>query len=235
MVTKKIPEYIYEDKRLGRHIEHDPRSRDYGYKIKMETPRLKRVIHRTYGSVLDQGNLGSCTGNATVGAVNSIGLHKIGTKTLRESDALSLYELATQLDDIPGSYPPEDTGSSGLSVAKAAKQKGYITAYQHAFSIEEALTALQFRAVITGVNWYEGFDSPNLSGLVEATGQIRGGHEFAIVGYIPEPKPGDSLVKARNSWGSSWGVRGYFYFTVDTWIRLLSEQGDCTILLNDKV
>ena len=47
---------------LGRHINHDPESRRYAYP---ETDRVLQSVRwprRT--PVLDQGNLGSCTGNA---------------------------------------------------------------------------------------------------------------------------------------------------------------------------
>jgi hypothetical protein len=161
-VTRTLVEQIVDGKRLGRHVEHDPRSRGYAYKA-AEDVALRNIVHRHYGGILDQGNLGSCTGNACAGAINTIPIHAKREHVLREPEALDLYELATAIDEFPGQYPPEDTGSSGLAVAKAAQQKGYISSYQHAFSIGDALLALMEGPIIVGVNWYEGFDTRTLT------------------------------------------------------------------------
>lgn len=224
-----IDESVVEGKRLGRHVEHDPRSRDFG--ITVAGLELKTVHHRRYGPPFDQGQVGSCTGNATAGAINTNPVHLVHRPLLHEADALAIYELATQLDSIPGSYPPDDTGSSGLAAAKAAQQKGLITSYRHAFGIDDALQALMAGPVITGVNWYEGFDNPNPNGYVEIAGQVRGGHEFEVIGYQHGPTPDESLLIAENSWGTGWGMHGRFTFTVKTWAQLLAEQGDVTVLV----
>lgn len=230
IITRIIPEEIDLGKRLGRHVEHDPRSKEYPYTVTL-TPEFRRVHHRLWGGVLDQLRIGSCTGNATAGAINTGGLHIPRHKLLREPEAVDIYKLATSLDEFPGTYPPEDTGSSGLSAAKAALQMGYIGSYRHAFNMEEVLTALMDGPVITGVDWYEGFDTPDINGLVKIEGQIRGGHEFVVVGFEPAAKLENSVVVAQNSWNVTWGVKGRFRFTIATWQQLLDAQGDVTILL----
>jgi len=212
---------------LGRHVEHDPRSMNFAFPIKAPIAPLRTVMHRAYGLPLDQGNLGSCTGNAMAGAKNSLPLHKTGERILKEADALDLYSLATRLDSFTGSYPPDDTGSSGLAVAKAAKQKGLIRSYWHAFGIDQALAALQVRSVITGVNWYERMFDPTPDGFVRIGGEVAGGHEFLVRGYVKARKP---YVLCFNSWGPSWGpLGGAFKLFVEDWAQLLSEQGDATI------
>lgn len=231
--VKKLDEQVKDSHRLGRHIEHDERSKEYAYASDVTTLAYVTVHHRKYGPVLDQGDLGSCTGNATAGAINTVPLHNKPTleSTLHEQDALELYELATKLDSFEGQYPPDDTGSSGLAAAKAAKQKGHITSYKHAFSLDAALAALQKRPIITGVNWYEGFDNPDSHGTVKIDGEIRGGHEFVLIGFQLEATLMDSLILACNSWGPDWGLSGRFNFTVATWRQLLDDSGDATILL----
>lgn len=225
-----ISEIPIGGKRLGRHIEHDPRSRDYAYDERVTDYRT--VLHHRYGDVFDQGDLGSCTGNACAGAINTVPIRDkaIETHSLKEVDAVDLYELATTLDDVPGQYPPDDTGSSGLAVAKAAQQKGYITDYQHAFSVDAALAALQIGPIIIGIAWYEGYDSPDATGLVQKTGQIRGGHEIEVKGFQLASDLIDSLLIAENSWGLSYGLSGIFNFTVGTFQQMMDEQGDTTIL-----
>jgi hypothetical protein len=225
-----IPEYAHEDKRLGRHVEHDPRSREFAVGISVPTTKLKSVHHRRYGGIFNQGNVGSCTGNAMAGALNTAPLHKPKTPDLKEADAVALYSLATRLDSISGTYPPQDTGSSGLAVAKAAKQEGHITAYHHAFSIEEALSALQSKPVITGTEWFDGFDHPDANGLVVIAGEVRGGHEYVAVGFELAGTLDESLVIFDNSWGTAWGKTGKFSYTVATWRQLLANQGDVTIV-----
>lgn len=230
MITHLIEEEVIEGQRLGRHVEHDPRSRQYA--VEPQKVALRTVTHRRYGPLFDQGDLGSCTGNAAAGAINTAPLHLAKHKLLKESDAVSVYELATKLDEFDGSYPPDDTGSSGLAAAKALKQMGLIAQYRHAFNMDEALAALMLGPVITGVNWHEGFDRPDANGYVKLDGQVRGGHEFLVVGlHHYEKFVGDSLVVADNSWGMGWGDRGRFYFRVSTWQKLLDEQGDVTVLV----
>lgn len=229
-VVRHIPEHRVEGKPLGRHVEHDPRSRNFAVGVVTAPALFRTVHHMRYGGVFDQGNLGSCTGNATAGAVNTRPLHVKG-HVLTEADAVAIYELATKIDDIDGAYPPDDTGSSGLAAAKAAQQMHLIDSYRHAFSIEEALSALQDKPVITGVDWYEGFDEPDASGLVKIAGQVRGGHEFEVLGFEYRTTLDESLVIAENSWNATWGKKGRFMFTVATWRQLLDAQGDVTILV----
>lgn len=211
---------------LGRRVEHDPRSRGFPFVPAAAVP-LKTVAHRAYGLPFDQGDLGSCTGNAAAGALNTVPVHKTGSKVLREADAVKLYEAATRLDEFPGAYPPDDTGSSGLAVAKAAKEAGYIRSYSHAFGIGQALVALQHGPVITGVNWYEQMFEPTIQGFVHPGGQIAGGHEFLVHGYVAARKP---YVVCENSWGTGWGLAGKFRLFASEWARLLDEDGDVTIL-----
>lgn len=211
---------------LGRHVEHDERSRDYPFEAVSAVP-LKKVLWTRTGGPFDQGQLGSCTGNAIAGVLNTKPFHKTG-KTLTETDAVSIYSAATVVDGVPGTYPPDDTGSSGLAVCKVAQSRGLISGYRHAFSLEQALQALMVGPVITGVSWYESFDTPDSKGLVTIGGSVRGGHEFEVRGYNPKT----DLVCAENSWGKGWGVGalgGIFYFTSKTWAALLADQGDVTV------
>jgi hypothetical protein len=211
-----------DDKRLGRHVEHDVRSRDFPAVAKVTPP--KSVTWRHHGRVLNQGNLGSCTGNAMTDALMCDPLWQKG-QTLTEHDAVALYELATKLDGIPGVYPPDDTGSSGLAVAKAAVAEGWITGYSHAFGLDQALAALQAGPVIIGVNWHSDMDNPGPGGVVHVGGTIRGGHEVCVVGCDADKK----TVRVLNSWGPHWGDKGYFTLSWADFGRLLNEQGDVTV------
>jgi hypothetical protein len=221
--TSQLDEQKVPDRRLGRHVEHDPRSLNYP----AETVSVRDVKYTRHCPPFNQGNLGSCTGNAMAGALMTDPYYKSG-RDLGESEAVTLYEQATKLDRIPGSYPPDDTGSSGLAVAKAARNDGYISGYTHAFGLQHALEALAAAPVITGVHWYDSFDHPLATGECPLTAgaSIRGGHEIELFGLEVENR----RVWAYQSWGPTWGglQNGTFWFSWDTFERLLAERGDVT-------
>ncbi len=227
---RHIPEVAIAGKRLGRHIEHDPRSTRFA--VQTHTFDLKpRPIHSAkwirYCAPFNQGETGACTGNAAIGSCMT-GPNYVPGRELTEADAVDCYSLATHLDKIPGFYPPTDTGSSGVAAAKAAKKRGFVDYYHHCFSLASALVALSAGPVIAGVNWYEGFDAPTgTNSLLTIAGDVRGGHEVELL----EIDVDLALVRGVNSWGEDWGDHGYFVWTFDTLDRLLHEHGDVTQLI----
>lgn len=229
MRTAPLPETPNLPFRLGRHIEHDDRSWNYRVQPTRSTPAT--VLWRHYGSVLNQKNLGSCTGNALTQCLVTGPLRK---RTWRASErkAVQLYELATTLDDVPGQYPPTDTGSSGLAVAKAAKQLGWIDSYQHAFGINDAKLAIADGPLICGTEWTEDMFNTSVAGFVSPTGSVAGGHEYLMLGYDPV----DDYFTFQNSWGKSWGVSvrgsttgGAFLMHGPDFAKLLANGGDITM------
>jgi hypothetical protein len=219
---ERLDELEVEGRRLGRHVEHDPRSRDFQAS---RAPKIESVKHNATGLPLNQGNIGSCTANALCGALDS-DPNFSGGQPLNEDEAIKVYELETKLEGDP--YPPNDPGGTGLMVCKAAKQMGLISSYHHAFGVEHALEALVLRPVITGVNWYSSFDQPDpQTGLVEiaSDAKVRGGHEIVA----DEIDADNQLVWFWNSWGTDWGVGGRFCMSFDTWDQLLQERGDVTV------
>lgn len=213
---------VVPGKPLGRRVNHDPRSLRYTVAA---TGSVASVEWNRKVAIFDQGELGSCTGNAAAGVLGTDPFFgTVQNLVINEKLAVALYSAATKLDDADGSYPPDDTGSDGNSVAKAARNANYISGWQHITSLDAAQTAIQSGPIITGVNWYEGFDSPDDDGVVTISGEVRGGHEFELVGYNADKK----LWKAANSWGDSWGDKGYFYFSDVDFAQLLSEDGDAT-------
>jgi hypothetical protein len=236
MYARRIPEYPGVGGRLGRHVRHDPRSLAYRYPAR-STGTLTSVRHARVIPVLDQGSLGSCTGNAAEGALGTSPLYEAipgtvlgrptGNAQVDEDQAVALYSAATLVDDYQGGYPPDDTGSDGLSVAKAALAAGLISGYQHATSLEAALAALETRPVITGVSWYDSFDEADSNGLIRIAKQasVRGGHEFELEELDVENR----LVWLTNSWSMTWGIDGRACLGWDDFGRLLDEQGDVTV------
>lgn len=230
MTKYVIPERVIPGMRLGRNINHDPRSLRY---LVPEAPRQGTSAKWTRVTpVLDQGNLGSCTGNAIMGLLGTGPFYAslkdqvtAGTLHLDEPEAVALYSLATKLDPYAGTYPPDDTGSDGLSVCKAAQQRGLINGYQHATSVAAAMTAILSGPFIVGTDWLSGMDAPDSNGQVKVTGTVRGGHEYECVGYNATA----DLWEFVNSWGSGWGAAGRFYYRSADLAKLLGNGGDITV------
>lgn len=233
--VRHIPERRVAGMPLGRHVRHDTRSRRYPVAA-ADVSALTTVDHQRHIPILDQGNLGSCTGNAAIGCIGTGDFlasvpdgnaDKPGQDAdLDEKIAVAIYSAATALDDYDGQWPPTDTGSDGLSVAKACVKAGLISGYTHALSSEAALTALSKTPVIAGVNWYDTFDEPDADGLIKIgrRAQVRGGHELVLSKLDVERK----LVRLDNSWTADWGVNGSAFLSWSDLDRLLKEQGDVT-------
>lgn len=224
---------------LGRHIHHDEQSKEYRFTVD-QVPTIQTVRHFRRTPILDQdlditykgqtyNGTGSCTGNAALGQLMTEPFAPISSISYDENTALDIYSGATKIDKFGAPFPTNDRGSDGLSVAKVCQKNGWITGYQHCFSLNDMLKALQVTSCIVGVNWYDSFDSPDSNGLVKisANATVRGGHEFEAIGVNVDTKQ----IEFVNSWGMGWGVQGHFFMSYDDVTRLLGEQGDVTVFV----
>jgi len=214
---------------LGRNIYHDSRNRAYPYR--QAGRQLTSQLWDRHIPILDQGSVGSCTGNEQVGALATGKVFlalPAGHAPLDETLALYIYSHAETIDGN-GPFPPNDNGSSGPSAAQVAKNLGLISGYLHCFSLADVLDALETGPVGIGSNWYSSMDRPDRSGLVSISpdAQIRGGHEYLCRGKDVDKQ----LVYLDNSWGEGWGAAGSFTYSYATLERLLAEQGDATVSL----
>lgn len=214
------------DPRLKRTVHHDERSKDFMFDTSNIT--IVNTEHKRFIPVLNQGQVGSCTGNAGIGAIytSPFVAEQYPVFQPTEDGALALYSSAEEIDGS-GHYPPTDVGSSGLSVAKALKNVGMISGYQHTFTLQDALKALTQYPVITGTNWYQGMFTPDADGRVHPTGALVGGHEYEAYKIDVD----NGRIYFYNSWGTEWGVNGTFYMTWADYASLLAKNGDVTILL----
>lgn len=231
----RIKRYDPTDSRLGRHVRHDSRSLNY---LVEEQPlsALSSVRHVRHIPILDQGQIGSCTGNAATGNLGTgkfwddLGIQQalsIEDAVADEQFALSVYSAATHDDPWPGSYPPDDTGSDGLSVAKVCQTRGYLSGYLHATSLEATLTALAAQPVIVGTEWLNNMFAPASDGKLNVSGSVAGGHEYLLSELDVE----NQRVWMDNSWTTQWGIAGKAYLTWDDLGRLLDADGDCTVFV----
>ena len=222
MTHTVIPETHVPGKRLGRHLAA-PDERDLLHMAE-GAGSLVSVKHAAVGLPLDQGDIGSCTANALCGALNSQPDYT-GGKVFTEADAINVYKRETADEGEP--YPEFDPGGTGRAVCKAGVELGLIHSWQNALGLQAALAALVQRPVITGVNWYTSFDTPDANGHVAIAdgATVRGGHEFVVDEIDVE----HYLVGCWNSWGTSFGLGGRFYMSWHCWWRLLGEGADATV------
>ena len=219
--------------RLGRHQVHDALLPERDAR-QLHLPFLDRflpiktVTHQETEPVFDQGNVGSCTANAALGCLVTAPFAKAGV-TYTEADALALYEMETKLDDsqIPGVYPPDDTGSTGPWSMMALEQQGKIKSYHHTRSLHTALRLLNHGPISIGVTWYQSmFNVVNQDGVkmivVDEHSPVAGGHQVCVVGDDVTHQ----RVLIRNSWGAGWGDQGHAWLSWNDLDLLLHEGGD---------
>lgn len=187
-------------------------------------------------SSLDQLDLGSCTGNATVGA-RLAKPHALATlpapwdtvTSAREFQrlAVDVYSKATLIDPFAGAYPPDDTGSDGKSATTVAVRMGLFGGFRVTDTFDELQMALQSGPCIFGSDWHTKMFSPDRCGQVQPEGPVEGGHEYAVVGIEVARK----LLWFSNSWGNDWGVKwgrhgGYFNLTFGDFLALYNAGGE---------
>ncbi len=182
----------------------------------------------------NQGDLGSCTANAIAGCLEAMDatadfdvsrLFIYYNERLIEGDvnfdngafihdgikSLTTYGVA---DEKMWPYIVSKFRSKPTCCTYAAAAKRRVTQYTQISGLPQLQTALTNGfPVAFGFTVFESFESA----LVESTGRvpmprpgeaILGGHAVVCVGY--EPGLNGAFI-CRNSWGSGWGDKGYFY------------------------
>ena len=217
-----------------------PDTRDHIYQPPLGVTLPASVDLRPYASPIDdQGQLGSCTGNAIAGAIDLID-KKTQNKILRVSRLFIYYQerlLEGSINYDAGAYirdgikacytygAPQESlwpytiskfavKPSTASYADALNRK--VTGYQRCVDFNSVKAAVAAgNPVIVGFTVYASFEGAlnNTTGMMPypnvATEQVLGGHAVCIVGYNDNLNGGRFIC--RNSWGTGWGDRGYFY------------------------
>lgn len=186
----------------------------------------------------DQGQLGSCTGNACAGAIEYIremqGLPNFTPSRLmlyygaREIEGTIGFDSGAQIRDViksaaqwgaaPEAAWPYDerqftTKPSDAAYAAGTKDRaiGYYRVNQTLDDFRQVLA--NGDPIVFGFTVYESFESDSvaMSGICPMPGaneHVVGGHAVVMVGYDDARQ----CFIVRNSWSWTWGLKGYFDF-----------------------
>jgi C1A family cysteine protease len=216
-----------------------PDHRDMMYGVVRKIPaKLPPAVdlRRLCSPVEDQGDLGSCTGNALAGAVEF--LEKKGKVPFVNVSRLFIYYNERVIEHSVN----DDSGAMIRDGIKTLVKQGvcaeekwpyvvskfaakpspacYKEALAHQVTAYARLQTLnEMRACVAegypfvfGFTVYESFESDKVArtGVVPMPNKSRekmiGGHAVLAVGYDDATK----RFLIRNSWGSTWGMAGYF-------------------------
>lgn len=246
-LEESYPDSAY---RLGRNVEHHDASLAYGA-AGWPWTRISSVVWDRRIPILDQSDLhgqgihilpddpdslGSCTGNEFVGWLGTDNKWRQGLTEVEifraaydlhdavtsEELAIEVYEVATHVDAFSGTFPPDDTGSSGIATTKVGKIEGKVKSYHHAFTLRQCLTSLQSGPVGLGLPWLESMFEPTSDGQLICEGDVAGGHQILCREYDKER----GRIWIDNSWTEAWGVHGRAWIAVEDFDRLRRMRGD---------
>lgn len=189
--------------------------------------------------IMDQANCGSCVAFATIGVLET--QYKISSLFPNFNIKLSPQHLFScgggscetgwrpekaarfiQRYGVPDeACMPYQSGSTGQDVTcratcqDASKRgitiSGYTSPTRGYQNVEAVKRALQQGPVVTNMKVFPDFVAYAGGVYRHTTGGVLGGHAISIVGYDDEKE----AFIIRNSWGESWGEKGFGYVSYD--------------------
>jgi C1A family cysteine protease len=213
----------------------DVRDKLYAARLKA-TPPTEIDLRPSMPAVYDQGQLGSCTGNSIAAAMEYerdrqglsdfvpsrlfIYYNERALEGTVSSDSGAVIKDGIKVVNTDGVCPeslwPYDLAMFTVKppkrcyVAALTDRAAQYEAIQTLGDLKDALCSKL--AVVFGFTVYESFESPAVAQtgvmpMPQPGEAVVGGHAVLAVGYSDSK----SQVIVRNSWGPSWGDKGYFY------------------------
>jgi len=222
--------------------------------VKLRRP--KKVDRLGLGNQIeDQGDLGSCTGNAVTSAIEIVTKvpHSLSRlmcyyggrrieNTLNEDSGCQIRDVIKSVQDVgvcKEELYPYDIKSFTKHPSLAAKRDALnviplIKSYTRVTSLNQVKNALaRGLPVIFGFVVPVWFPSPEVrtTGWVpmpKEEDKVLGGHAVTAVGYddtVDEP-----FIWVRNSWGPKWGIDGYFKMDQEWFMDLRGLVDDMWVI-----
>jgi len=224
------------------NVRQDPSDwRDLPYPFARQPLRESVDLRQWASPVESQGHLGSCTGNAVVGAYELL-MNKEVPDKFTDLSRLFVYYNARLIENMVN----EDVGAYIRDAVKAVQKFGIcseslwpyqirdfsitpsiasyddarhrnIKNYYRVRELEDMLDALNKNyPIVFSMRVYKSFDElyniGNITARLPSKGEEPiGAHAMCFVGYNLSKK----VFLARNSFGTDWGIDGYCFLPFD--------------------
>lgn len=192
--------------------------------------------------ILNQGSEGACTGFGLATVANFLLLRRRVVPDNVPVSPRMLYDLARRYDEWPGEnysgssargavkgwhkhgicaealypYKPGKADRKGLTEERvsdsARRPLGAYFRVNHKDLVAMHAAIAEVGALYATATVHEGWSDVGPDGLIVQSDKITGGHAFAIVAYD------DQGFWLQNSWGPTWGLRGFARVTYDDWL-----------------
>ena len=226
-----------------------PDFRDYTPIIFPVTTLISVDLRSQFPPVYDQGQLGSCTGNGNA-AIYEYTKMKQGKDYFVPSRLKIYFDERTLEDTVkqdagaqirdgikvmatmgvcPETMWPYDVTKFKQKPPKSCYDiavKNEVESYSPVTQTLEQLRGCLVAGypVVFGITLYDSFQTQQVeqTGIVptpQSTETVDGGHCMVLVGYDDSKQ----WFIVRNSWGDSWGDKGYCYIPYDYFLKMASD------------